>query len=84
MMGKTSSLVIPCVRGLWAEMEELSSTYKSKMVATLRSSIDKRLTKFEQTENFQIAAALDPRWKLAWCTPEEVITVSHLMIGSSY
>ena len=52
----TSSLVIPCVRGLRAEMEELSSTYKSKMVATLRSSIDRRLTKFEQTENFQIAA----------------------------
>ena len=43
----TSSLVIPCIRGLIAELEELSRTNKTKMVTTLMSSIETRLVKYE-------------------------------------
>ena len=33
-------------------------------------SIDKCLEIYEKELNFQLAAALHPRWKLAWCTQE--------------
>jgi hypothetical protein len=57
----TDSLVIPCIRGLKAEIEEMSATYKSKMMFTLTASLEKRLIKYEEEETFQLAAALDPR-----------------------
>ena len=37
----------------------------------MKSSLDSRLSQFEEYITFQLASALDPRWKLAWCTPEE-------------
>ena len=42
----------------------------SKMVLSLKNSVYSRLAKYE-TNTFKIAAALDPRWKLDWCTPAE-------------
>ncbi|KAG0718305.1 Zinc finger BED domain-containing protein 4 [Chionoecetes opilio] len=72
----TSSLVIPCVRGLRAELQDLSATYKSKMVTTLQTSIDTRLQKYEDNEAFQLAAVLDPRWKMSWCNPAEIPIVT--------
>ncbi len=54
----TASLVIPCIRGLRAELLELSATYKSKMVSTLQSSLERRMGKYEEEEDFQLAAIL--------------------------
>ena len=75
----TSSLVIPCIRGLRSELKELSKTYKSKMVTTLISSIERRLVKYEEQEFFQLAAALDPRWKLDWCYNSEANHIKELL-----
>ena len=63
----TASMILPVVRGLRNEINELHKKFKSRFVSTLKSSIDARLSKYEQ-ECFKVAAALDPRWKLAWCT----------------
>lgn len=65
----TASVILPVIRGLRSEINNLHSKFKSRFVATLKSSIDTRLSKYEQ-ECFKIAAALDPRWKLAWCDGE--------------
>ena len=63
----TSSLIIPCIRGIRAELKELFTTYKSKMLTTLTSSLERRLLKYEEEDIFKLAATLDPRWKLDWC-----------------
>ena len=63
----TASMILPVVRGLRNEINKLHKKSKSRFVSTLKSSIDARLSKYEQ-ECFKLAAALDPWWKLAWCT----------------
>ena len=50
----TAGLVIPCIRGLKAEMRALCDKYQCKMVKILKSLVDKRLTKYESLELFQI------------------------------
>ncbi|XP_076065166.1 zinc finger BED domain-containing protein 4-like [Oratosquilla oratoria] len=75
----TSSKVIPCIRGLRAELELLSQTYKSNMITTLKSSIEKRLKIYEDMEMFQLASLLDPRFKMDWCSPEEVNLMKSLL-----
>uniref|UniRef100_A0A0P4VUB7 HAT C-terminal dimerisation domain-containing protein n=1 Tax=Scylla olivacea TaxID=85551 RepID=A0A0P4VUB7_SCYOL len=62
--------VIPSIRGLKAELEHLSQTYKSKMITTLKSSIEKRLKIYEDMEMFQLASLLDPCFKMDWWSPE--------------
>ena len=75
----TASVILPVVRGLRSEINDLHHKFKSRFVATLKSSIDSRLTKYEQ-ECFKLAAALDPRWKLAWCATQESKDVKQLII----
>ena len=67
----TSSFVIPCVRGLRKSFQLLSLAYNSKMVDTLKKSIDNRLSKYEDDAKFKFATTLDPRFKLKWCNDEE-------------
>lgn len=64
----TSSMVVPCVRVLKSTMENLCQKYTSKFVSTLKASVHKRLSKYEEYDAFLLASALDPRFKLKWCT----------------
>jgi hypothetical protein len=63
----TSSLVIPCIRGLQKALSCLSVTYNSRMLIALINSLDNRMSKFESREIFILASTLDPRFKLRWC-----------------
>ena len=56
----TASLVIPCIRGLRAELDEFSTTSKSKLISTLITSINKRLQRYESNDAFKLATVLDP------------------------
>ena len=76
----TASLIIPCIRGLRAEMCELGEKYKSSMVSTLKSFIEKRLVQYEDKEVFQLASCLDPRFKFQWCTDEEAEKLKRLLV----
>ena len=76
----TSSIVLPCIRGLKAAMADLKDKYKSKIVSALSTSITKRLDKYEEKELFILSAVLDPRWKKLWCSPEEVTDIRDLLI----
>ena len=40
------------------------------MISTLKASVQKRLSKYEEDEEFVFAAILDPRFKLSWCISE--------------
>ena len=53
----TASMILPVVRGLRNEVNELHKKFKSRFVSTLKSSIDARLSKYEQ-ECFKVAAGL--------------------------
>ena len=64
----TSSLVIPGIRGLWAEMEGLAETYACNLTKTLQESIKKWLHWYEALHYFHTATALHPGFKLLWCS----------------
>ena len=70
----TASAVIPVICGLKTELSNLTKKFRMKMVTTLKDSIDKHLENYKKELAFQLAAAFDPRWKLAWCTQEETNT----------
>ncbi|XP_033874243.2 zinc finger BED domain-containing protein 4-like [Acipenser ruthenus] len=75
----TSSMVIICVRVLRHRLQSLGHTYDWKLVAALHIAIEKRLAPYESLENFRLATTLDPRFKLDWCTEEEVLGVRDLL-----
>ena len=49
------------------------------MITTLKSSIKKRLKIYEDMEMFRLASLLDPRFKMDWCSPEEVNFMKSLL-----
>ncbi|XP_072048394.1 zinc finger BED domain-containing protein 4-like [Amphiura filiformis] len=75
----TASLVIPCIRGLRSEYNKLSTTHPSQTMTDLKSSLEKHFSYFETIEVFQVAAALDPRFKLDWCSPDEAEKMRRLL-----
>ncbi|KAI2646961.1 Zinc finger BED domain-containing protein 4 [Labeo rohita] len=72
----TASYVIPCVRGLRHAAESMKP---NKMSTIIKSSVEKRLSHFEDMEWFQLAATLDPRFKLDWCIGEERQTIKDIL-----
>ena len=76
----TSSMAVPCVRVLKETMLSLSQKYSSRFVAALQASVEKRLTRYENCDAFLIASALDPRFKLKWCTSSEVDSLKSNLI----
>ena len=70
----TATLVIPSVRGLRSQLQVISVKYNCKIVSTLKKSIDTRLSIYEETASFRLAATLDPRFKLAWCSSQPEAT----------
>ena len=63
----TASLVIASIRGLEAQLLNVSVQYTETVRAALLKSIDKRLSAYEDKNSFQMAAIFDSRFKLAWC-----------------
>ena len=76
----SSSLVIPCVRGLKSNLSKMKSRYNCKMVLTLVESVDRRLSVYEENESFMMASILDPRYKAQWCKPTETEVVKSLLL----
>ena len=63
----TVSLVVPSVRGFRAELALINTKCKNKLVTTLRKSIERRLSVYEEQPLFRRAASHNPCFKLAWC-----------------
>lgn len=69
----SGSLALPVTLGLEHKLADISTTYSNKMVSTLMSSLSRRLAQYKSEDVYQIAAALDPRFKLRWSdTPVEM------------
>ena len=67
----TSSVVIPCIRGLHKSLESLSVKYNSRILLALVKSVDNRMAKYESRQLFILASTLDPRFKLRWFSGDD-------------
>lgn len=66
----SAGYVIPCVKGLAHHLHKISLKYKSPFVTSLAASFDKRMPYYEDTVVYKLAAVLDPRFKLRWCSDD--------------
>ena len=77
----TSSLVSPLARGLRFTIQSLQSKFNCGMLKSLKDSFKERLAKFEDSPVFQLAAVLDPRTKMTWCSSQsEIDSVTSMLI----
>ena len=53
-----SSIVIPCIFGLSLKLVGLSSRYKNKLVTSLKESVTKWLSGFEDAKSFILTTVL--------------------------
>lgn len=67
----TSSLVIPVVQAMTIQLEKLKNKYDSEFVKELQASFKKRIATYEEKHIFEMASALDPRFKLQWAKGEK-------------
>ncbi len=79
----TSSEVIVCVRSLREQLEKLSEEFSCRLLTALQASLESRLSKYEDMEVFQLAATLDPRYKLDWCADDEVENIKRILVGKA-
>ena len=64
-------MIVPCVQIFKSTIDSLSHKYSSRFVATLKASINDRLSKYENIDAFLMASVLDSWFKLKWCEPKE-------------
>ena len=76
----TSSEVIICIRSLREQLLNMTKNYNCRLLTTLQDSLQKRLSKYEEMEAFQLTASLDPRYKLDWCTDAEFENVKEILL----
>lgn len=79
----TASLVVPCVRGLKAQLQQMAGKFKCKLVTALQASFTKRMAIYEDMETFVMATALDPRFKLKWANGQELDSLSSNLISKA-
>ena len=63
----SSSLVIPCIRGIRDQLSILRMKYSNALVKELAESVERRLAIYESEDTYTTASILDPRFKLKWC-----------------
>ena len=63
----SSSLVIPCIRGIRGQLSTLRMKYSNALVKELAESVERRLAIYESEDTYTTASILYPRFKLKWC-----------------
>ena len=66
----SAGYVLPCIYGLNHHMQSVVSKYHSAFVLGLKQSHKKCIPCYEENETYLLAATLDPRFKLCWCTDD--------------
>ena len=68
----TSSLVVPSVRGLQTQLQQMATKYHCKLMTTLLSSFKHHMAVYAEKEIFILATVLDPRFKLKWASASDL------------
>ena len=79
----TASIVLLVIRGLKVPLESLHVKFNSRLTTALKSSLEKRMSKYEQHEFFKVAAALDLRWKVGWCVQKESAQIKNIILDKA-
>ena len=64
----SAGYVLPCIKGLSHHLKGMVSKYHSALVNGLKSSLERRMPYYEGNEIYILAAMLDPKFKLRWCS----------------
>ena len=68
----SAGYVLPCEVGLAHHVQGLVSHYNLSFIQGLKESLEKRMPYYEHNETYILAAILDHRFKLRWCSDEAV------------
>ncbi|XP_011405772.1 PREDICTED: uncharacterized protein LOC105313774 [Amphimedon queenslandica] len=68
------------IRGLRIEIDNFCQKFNSRFTTNLKASFEKQMFKYDNEEIFKIAAVLDPRWKMAWCSEDESVELKHILV----
>ena len=79
----SSSLVVPCIRGLMRKVDTLTATYNGGLMQRLQTAAKDRLQPFEEESVFRMAAFLDPCFKLRWVRDSEEKAAMVMMAASA-
>ena len=66
----SAGYVLPCIKGLQHHLQSMVTKYHSPFVLGLTKSLSSRMPYFEEKEAYILAAILDPRFKLRWCSDD--------------
>lgn len=66
----STGYVLPCIRGLNHHVQSVESQHHSELVLSLKQSLKKHMLYYEESETYILAAILDPRFKLYWCSDD--------------
>lgn len=65
------------MRGLRCYLKQVRSNHSNILVSNLLKSVENRLHTYERNKGYQVAAILDPIFRLDWCKNEEERVAMH-------
>ena len=71
----TSSVIVPGVRVLKNTLTDLSQSYSSRFVSTLKDSVNRRLSPYEEQDAFLLASELEPWFNLSGVQTWNIVIV---------
>ena len=67
----SSGYVLPCITGIEKALNDMHSIHNVHFLETMKVSLKHRMNIYRASETYTVAAVLDPRFKLCWCTSDE-------------
>lgn len=77
------SFAIPCIRGLQRHLKCVNQSSCQKLLFQLKAGLIKKMSKFESSRMCKLAAVLDPRFKVTWCSQQEVSSIKDILLKAS-
>lgn len=75
----SASNVIPCVRGLKLTLKSMRLNYCCELVERLSECIEAELGAYESCDTFVLSTVVDPRFKMDWCSPDEIVSLQAML-----
>ena len=77
----SAGFIIPVTRGIKHKLDQLSPVHSQEMLSSLKTSVEVRLSRYEQDDTYITASVLDPRFKLRWSNHEEQYIIKSLFLN---
>lgn len=77
------SFAVPCIHGLQRHLQPINRSHCQRLLFQLKASLAKNFCKFEASQMCKFAAALDPRFKMNWCSQSEAFSLKQSLLKTS-